>query len=87
MVEGNYIGVTAGGSVALGNGANGVAVFAGANHTTIGGTVSGSRDVISGNNSDGVYISDSGTTGNVVEGTSSAPTRPACTPCPTTTAC
>ena len=68
MVDGDFIGVTASGSAALGNGASGVAIYAGASKNTIGGTVSGSRDVISGNNGDGVYISDGATTGTVVEG-------------------
>ncbi len=66
MVEGDYIGVDASGTVALGNGASGVAILAGASDNTIGGTP-GTGDVISGNVGNGVYISDSGTTGNVVE--------------------
>jgi titin len=71
VVEGDYIGVTASGSSALGNGASGVAVFAGdagATNNTVGGTAAGSGNVISGNAQNGVYISDPGTTGNVVAG-------------------
>ena len=67
LVEGNYIGVTAGGSGALGNVQSGVAIYAGASANTIGGTVSAAGNVLSGNDSNGVYISDSGTTGNVVD--------------------
>lgn len=68
MVEGNYLGVTASGSVALGNAESGVAIYAGASDNTIGGSVAGSGNVISGNVNNGVYISDLGTTGNVIEG-------------------
>ena len=49
VVEGDYIGVTASGSAALGNGASGVAIYAGASYNTIGGTVAGAGDVLSGN--------------------------------------
>ena len=45
-----------------------MAIFDGATHNTVGGTVSGAGNVISGNGQDGVYISDSGTTGNLVAG-------------------
>jgi hypothetical protein len=68
VVDGDYIGVTAGGNASLGNAESGVGIYAGASNNTIGGSVSGSGDVISGNNSNGVYITDGGTTGNVVEG-------------------
>ena len=47
---------------------SGVAIYAGASNNTIGGTSSGQGDVLSGNGSNGVYISDSGTIGNLVEG-------------------
>ena len=67
LVEGNYIGVTVGGSGALGNVQSGVAIYAAASANTIGGTVSAAANVLSGNDSNGVYISDSGTTGNVVD--------------------
>ena len=60
MVEGNYIGINVSGSAALGNRASGVAIYAGASANTIGGKVAGAGNVISGNGSNGVYISDSG---------------------------
>src|SRR5262249_38925827 len=76
MVEGDYIGATrgrpgTGGHAAtvpgpLGNGASGVAIFAGATNNTIGGTAVGAGNVISANGQNGVFLSDSGTTGNVV---------------------
>jgi hypothetical protein len=50
-----------------GNHGNGVAITGGASGNTVGGTVSGARNVISGNGSNGVEISDAGTSGNVVE--------------------
>ena len=68
VVQGNYIGVSADGSTALGNAESGVGIYAGASDNTIGGSVSGTGDLISANGSNGVYITDSGTTGNVVEG-------------------
>ena len=54
-VEGNYIGTDATGTADLGNSSAGVYIQASSN--TVGGTVSGARNVISGNNLDGVLIS------------------------------
>ncbi len=45
-----------------------MALYAGASGNTSAGPAPGSGDVISGNRSNGLYITDSGTTGNVVEG-------------------
>jgi titin len=68
-VRDDYIGVTSGGSTALGNGASGVAIYAGASYNTIGSKTAGYGNVISASHQYyGVYISDTGTTGNVVEG-------------------
>ena len=66
-IEGDYIGLSASGS-ALGNGADGVVVLGGATNNTIGGTATGSADVISANGQHGVLITDANTVGNVVEG-------------------
>ena len=68
VVEGNYIGTDAGGTVDLGNGQFGVALTGGVTNNRIGGTSTASRNVISGNQDAGVYLADSGTTGNVVQG-------------------
>jgi hypothetical protein len=75
-VQGNLVGTDAAGTAALPNGTlnhlngvplNGVTVV-NATNTTIGGLTAAARNIISGNNEDGVaFISDSGT-GNVVEG-------------------
>ncbi len=65
LVQGNYIGTNPGGTRALGNGLNGVFIWAGASNNTIGGTVSGARNVISGNINNGIridgYVDDPGT--------------------------
>ena len=47
---------------------NGVQIDAASTANTIGGTTSAARDVISGNSMWGLYITDAGTSGNVVEG-------------------
>ena len=51
-----------------GGGGSGVVIYQGASYNTIGGTTAGARDVILGNKSYGVYITDSNTTHNVVLG-------------------
>jgi parallel beta-helix repeat protein len=65
QVDGNYIGTDVTGSAALPNNLCGVYLTNNANNITIGGTTAGERNVISGNNSDGILIT---TTGNAVEG-------------------
>ncbi len=67
VVAGNLIGTNAAGTQAIPN-SIGVQITAGASGNTIGGTVTGSRNVVSGNTSSGVDLSQSGTTGNVVLG-------------------
>jgi len=74
LVEGNLIGTDITGTVAIANGGDGVDVSGGASGNWIGvNPVGGSetalqRNVISGNTSAGVEISDSGMTGNTVAG-------------------
>ncbi len=67
LVQGNYIGTTSG-SLALGNGGAGVFVSSGASSNIIGGTSVGARNVISGNTSDGIYVTGAGTDDNVIQG-------------------
>ena len=56
-IAGNYIGGDATGTVALGNGSNGVLIGSEAgSYNTIGGTTDDARNVISGNGSDGVDL-------------------------------
>ena len=64
-VEGNFIGTNASGTQDLGNARNGVRI-SGAPGNTIGGIIS-QRNLLSGNDGDGVEISGSGATGNKVE--------------------
>jgi titin len=68
IVASNFIGTDASSTVAVGNGAYGVLIDQGASNNTVGATTPAARNVISGNVFDGVYITDAGTTGNVVEG-------------------
>ena len=70
VVEGNFIGTDITGSIGLGNGLipvfTGVIVYAGGN--TIGGTVAGAGNVISGNGDVGLRLTSSAATGNLVAG-------------------
>jgi hypothetical protein len=70
-----YIGTNGAGTGALGNTKSGIVIESGASNNTIGGTAAGSRNVISGNGNTydsagdfGVFIKDSGTTGNKLQG-------------------
>ena len=67
-VKGNYIGTDASGTAARPNVQAGVVIEEGAHDNTIGGTAAGERNVISGNVSQGVLITGSGTNGNTVKG-------------------
>jgi titin len=68
VVEGNYIGTDVSGTLALGDDANGYGVLlsSGTTGNTIGGTVAGAGDVISGNTSYGVAIYQA--SGNLIAG-------------------
>src|SRR5262249_505525 len=65
LVRNNYIGTNANNSTIIGNGDAGVKIQNGASGNTIGGTGI-DFDVISGNATDGVLITDAGTTDNLV---------------------
>ncbi|OWK39974.1 beta strand repeat-containing protein [Fimbriiglobus ruber] len=72
-VAGNYIGTNVAGTTALANGQAGIQIASGATNTRIGTDGNGIKDdtevnVVSGNNSDGVQIIGTGTTGVVVAG-------------------
>ncbi|MBI2918848.1 MAG: hypothetical protein HYY01_12770 [Chloroflexi bacterium] len=67
-VSGNYIGTDVTGTSAKGNRYNGVHINGGASHNVIGGTTSGERNVISGNEWGGIAILDKGTMDNRVLG-------------------
>jgi hypothetical protein len=68
VISGNYIGTDVTGTVDLGNSDRGVMIEGGAQSNIIGGTTDGERNIISGNNADGVYIQHSGTDNNKVSG-------------------
>jgi titin len=67
VVQGNYIGTDATGTVALGNTLDGVFIGAGSN-SIVGGSSAAARNVISGNGGHGVELFSTGTSVNRVEG-------------------
>ena len=68
VVRGNYIGTNAAGTAAIPNAYQGIEIFGGAQNNTIGGTISGARNIISGNTFDGVSLLEAGTNANLVQG-------------------
>ena len=68
VVSGNYLGVRIDGEGPLGNRYAGVAIQDGAQANRIGGALQGEGNLISGNQDNGIYISDLGTKGNLVLG-------------------
>ena len=68
VVEGNYVGTDVTGTKALANGSDGILVDSGAQNNTIGGTSTGTLNLVSGNTFSGIEVSDAGTNTNVVEG-------------------
>lgn len=67
VILGNYIGLSANGSNAVGNTSSGVTLN-GVGNNTIGGTLSGARNLISANGQNGVLIQSANASGNVVQG-------------------
>jgi titin len=66
VVSGNYIGTDASGTVGLGNGRAGVAVWFGAQDNLIGGNTIGAGNLIAHNTEAGVLVEGSGSTGNTI---------------------
>ncbi len=66
-VAGNFIGTDVTGKIDLGNGDQGISIGGSANNT-IGGTSPQARNLISGNNKDGIDISGAASTGNKIQG-------------------
>ena len=83
MIEGDFIGTDDTGAKALANGGDGVDIIGGATSNIVGGTTTGTLDVISGNANEGVVFTDTGTKGNYAEGTTSVPTTRVPKPSPT----
>jgi hypothetical protein len=67
QILGNYIGTNQAGTAAIGNTLDGIMVQDGSHDNIIGGSTSGSRNIISGNQN-GIDFDGSGVTGNLVEG-------------------
>jgi hypothetical protein len=67
LIEGNFIGTNAAGTAAAAN-LDGVLLSAGATGNTIGGTLTGAGNTISGNARFGILFQDVATTGNVILG-------------------
>jgi len=68
MIAGNYIGVNAAGTLAHGNGGSGVFIGLGATNNLVGGDQPADRNIISGNNLEGVGIQGAETNNNTVSG-------------------
>jgi hypothetical protein len=66
LIQGNFIGTNAAGAAVLGNQTDGVEIEGGANTNTIGGTIPGARNIISGNSPYGILL-DAGS-GNLIQG-------------------
>jgi len=67
-ISGNFIGTDVTGTQKLGNGWDGVVIWDGAQYNLVGGDTPEERNVISGNDSDGVVIQGTGTMSNTVSG-------------------
>lgn len=66
QVSGNRIGTTVNGNAALSNGNMGIFMYKGASNNLIGGDQAGMGNLISGNNSNGIGLSDEGTNQNQI---------------------
>ena len=69
VVQGNYIGSSADGTVALGNASDGIKLYGSVSNTTIGGTAAGAGNLIRSNGGRGILVV-AGATGNAIQGNS-----------------
>ncbi|HTB83122.1 MAG TPA: M12 family metallopeptidase [Candidatus Sulfotelmatobacter sp.] len=67
-VWGNFVGLNAPGTAAIGNAAVGMVIYPGSQANTIGGVTSAARNVISGNKRQGILLYTAPVTGNLIEG-------------------
>ena len=68
IVRGNKIGTNPAGTAAIPNTGYGINLVNGSSGNTIGGTTAADRNIVSGNTLDGIRLSDSGTTNNIILG-------------------
>ncbi|MCP4925063.1 MAG: hypothetical protein GY916_03870, partial [Gammaproteobacteria bacterium] len=68
VIAGNYIGTDVTGTTDSGNGGDGVQLTNGSSDNTIGGSIDGAGNLISGNDGDGITVSGATTTGNIIQG-------------------
>ncbi|MDH5729753.1 MAG: hypothetical protein OEZ58_12235, partial [Gammaproteobacteria bacterium] len=68
VVSGNYIGTDSTGSIAKGNGSDGIHISGGSNGIDIGGNATNLRNIISANGGDGINIIDTNSNNNTVRG-------------------
>ena len=65
-IEGNFIGTDPTGTIDRGNGFDGVSIFTGPSENVVGGTTAASRNVISGNGDNGIFLTDANA--NLIKG-------------------
>lgn len=68
IVKGNYIGSNRLGASALGNAIYGILISNGSSNNTIGGALSGERNLVSGNIANGIVLLGGGTSNNMIQG-------------------
>ncbi|MEM7249086.1 MAG: FG-GAP-like repeat-containing protein [Acidobacteriota bacterium] len=72
LVQGNHVGTDPSGTASVSNGSpgigGGVGFFSSANNNTLGGTTAAARNIISGNGSNGITVTDDGSLDNLLQG-------------------
>ncbi len=68
IIQGNYIGTDASGTITVPNRYDGIGIAEGSTRNVVGGTAAGERNLISGNTGQGIGIYHSGTTSNTILG-------------------
>lgn len=66
IMRGNFVGTTIDGTQARGNTNAGIAVAFGATNTTVGGTAASERNVVAGNGTDGIWLTETGSGNQVI---------------------
>jgi len=68
VIQANWIGLDASGTRAMSNSWAGLQLSTGSQSNTVGGELAFERNIISGNGNQGIFMTDSGTAGNVMQG-------------------